>query len=161
MNARVAVLASGGGSNLQAILDYFDALGSQRAASVALVASDRASAGALERARRHDIPAVSLDAAQRGAGLAGLLSAHAIDVIALAGYLRFVPTDVTRAWRSGDPFRASTTWPRIERDTGAAGVCAHTAYVAATEASSATARRLMCSLLPRSIRRAAATGTTK
>ena len=98
MTARVAVLASGAGSNLQAILDYFDALGSRRAATVALVASDRAGAGALERARRRDVPAVALDAAQRGAGLASLLASHAIDLIALAGYLRFVPTDVTRAW---------------------------------------------------------------
>ena len=99
MTARVAVLASGGGSNLQAILDYFDALGDQRAATVALVASDRAGAGALERARRHDVPALALDASQRGSGLLELLVSRAIDFIALAGYLRFVPTDVTRAWR--------------------------------------------------------------
>jgi phosphoribosylglycinamide formyltransferase-1 len=99
MTARIAVLASGGGSNLQAIIDYFDALGRERAATVALVASDRASAGALDRARRHDIPALALDAAQRDAGLADLLVSRAIDVIALAGYLRFVPGDVTRAWR--------------------------------------------------------------
>ena len=118
MTARVAVLASGGGSNLQAILDYFDALGSQRAATVALVASDRASAGALERARRHDIAAVSLDATQRGAGLAGLLASHAIDVIALAGYLRFVPTDVTRAWRG----RIVNVHPSLLPSFGGAGM---------------------------------------
>ena len=99
MTARVAVLASGGGSNLQAILDYFDALGEARAAAVALVASDRASAGALERARRHGVPALALDAKQRVAGLSALLASHAIDIVALAGYLRFVPTEVTRAWR--------------------------------------------------------------
>ena len=99
MTARVAVLASGGGSNLQAILDYFDALGEAGAATVALVASDRASAGALERAHRHGIPALALDATQRGAGMSAMLTSHGIDVIALAGYLRFVPTDVTRAWR--------------------------------------------------------------
>ena len=66
MTARVAVLASGGGSNLQAILDYFDALGDRRAATVALVAADRAAAGALDRARHHEIPAVSMDAPLRG-----------------------------------------------------------------------------------------------
>ncbi|HUQ81923.1 MAG TPA: phosphoribosylglycinamide formyltransferase [Gemmatimonadaceae bacterium] len=99
MTALVAVLASGGGSNLQAILDYFDALGDQRAAAVALVASDRVSAGALDRARRHDVPALALDATQRGEGLAAILESRGIDLIALAGYLRFVPTAVTRQWR--------------------------------------------------------------
>lgn len=99
MTARVAVLASGGGSNLQAILDYLDAQPATQAMSVALVASDRAAAGALERARRHGVPAMALDATQRGDGLAAILEAHAIDYIALAGYLRFIPTGVTRQWR--------------------------------------------------------------
>ena len=99
MTARIAVLASGGGSNLQAILDYFEAQGDARAAKVALVASDKATAGALDRARRHGVPALSLDATQRNAGLATILRDHAIDVIALAGYLRFVPAAVTREWR--------------------------------------------------------------
>ena len=49
--ARVAVFASGGGSNLQAILDYFTALGAQRAGDVVLVVSDRSDAPALNRAR--------------------------------------------------------------------------------------------------------------
>ena len=99
MTARVAVLASGGGTNLQAILDYFDAQGDQRAATVALVASDRAAAGALDRARRHAVTAMSLDATHRGDAMAALLASHEIDYIALAGYLRFVPASVTRQWR--------------------------------------------------------------
>jgi len=99
MTARVAVLASGGGTNLQAILDYFDGQGEQRAATVALVASDRASAGALDRARRRGVATVALDAAQRGEGMASLLDSHGIEFIALAGYMRFVPAAVTRKWR--------------------------------------------------------------
>lgn len=99
MTARVAVLASGGGSNLQAILDYFDAQGNSRAAAVALVASDKPTSGALERARRHDVPAVALTTSQRDSELGTILREHAIDFIALAGYLRFVPIDVTRGWR--------------------------------------------------------------
>jgi formyltetrahydrofolate-dependent phosphoribosylglycinamide formyltransferase len=99
MTVRVAVLASGGGTNLQAILDYFDAQGDARATTVALVASDRASAAALDRAGRGYVEAIALDESQRGDGLAGLLESHAIDYIALAGYLRFVPTSVTRQWR--------------------------------------------------------------
>jgi phosphoribosylglycinamide formyltransferase-1 len=99
MTARVAVLASGGGTNLQAILDHFDRLGSASAATVALVASDRSAAGALDRARRHGITALALDTNQRTEGMADILESHAIDLIALAGYMRFVPTEVTRRWR--------------------------------------------------------------
>jgi len=99
MTARVAVFASGGGTNLQAILDYFDAQSDAHATTVSLVASDRASAGALDRARRRGVEAIALDTTQRGDALAGLLESRAIDYIALAGYLRFVPASVTRQWR--------------------------------------------------------------
>lgn len=99
MNVRVVVLASGSGSNLQAILDYLGALGPRPGASVVLVASDRASAGALERARARGIPTTHLDAERRGDAMADLLASHGADVVALAGYLRFVPTSVTRRWR--------------------------------------------------------------
>ena len=93
------MLASGGGTNLQAILDYLDARGDARGATVSLVASDRASAGALDRARRHGVEVIALDKEQRGDEMARVLESHAIDYIALAGYLRFVPTSVTRQWR--------------------------------------------------------------
>ena len=93
------MLASGGGTNLQAILDYLDARGEPRAATVSLVASDRASAGALDRARRHGVEVIALDKEQRGDEMARVLESHAIDYIALAGYLRFVPASVTRQWR--------------------------------------------------------------
>jgi len=99
MTARVAVFASGGGTNLHAILDYFDAQSDAHATTVSLVASDRASAGALDRARRRGVEAIALDTTQRGDALAGLLESRAIDYIALAGYLRFVPASVTRQWR--------------------------------------------------------------
>ena len=99
MSARVAVLASGGGSNLQAIVDYLDTLAPRAGASVELVASDRVAAGALERARARGIAMVHLDAARRGDAMADLLESYDVDVIALAGYLRFVPAAVTQRWR--------------------------------------------------------------
>lgn len=118
MTARIAVLASGGGTNLQAILDYFDAQGDQRAATVALVASDRVAAGALDRARRHGVPAMSLDPVQRGDAMAALLASHEIDYIALAGYLRFVPVSVTRQWRG----RIVNVHPSLLPSFGGAGM---------------------------------------
>ena len=57
--ARLGVLASGRGSNLQALLDAQEA--GRLAARVAVVISDRSDAEALARARRHDVPALFLD----------------------------------------------------------------------------------------------------
>lgn len=96
MTARIAVLASGGGSNLEAILDHFDALGERRAGTVALVGSNRPDAGALERARRRGIPAAVLAAG--APSLPALLDEHRIDVIALAGYVKLVPDEVVRRY---------------------------------------------------------------
>lgn len=99
MTARVAVLASGGGSNLQAILDYFATLGERAPGTVALVISDRAKAFALERARKAGVAAEHVPSSAPPGTLSGLLKLHRIDVIALAGYLRFVPNHVTNAFR--------------------------------------------------------------
>ena len=57
---RVAVLVSGGGTNLQAIIDARDA-GQLPAAELALVVSSRPDAFALERARRAGIPSAVAD----------------------------------------------------------------------------------------------------
>jgi phosphoribosylglycinamide formyltransferase 1 len=97
--SRVAVLASGGGSNLQAILDYFDALGPDRGGNVVLVASDRAGAGALDRARARGIDAVHIAHPADGEALLSLLEAHAANAVVLAGYLRLVPNAVVRRFR--------------------------------------------------------------
>jgi formyltetrahydrofolate-dependent phosphoribosylglycinamide formyltransferase len=99
VKSRVAVLASGGGSNLQAILDYFDAAGPRRAGDVALVASDRADARALDRARSRGIAAAHLAHPADAGALGELLDGHRIDVVVLAGYLKLVPPAVVRRYR--------------------------------------------------------------
>ena len=96
---RIAVLASGGGSNLQAILRHFDALGATAPGTVALVASDRAAAGALEKARTRGIAALHLPASGPAMALEQALDAHDIGLVVLAGYLRLVPAGVVRRWR--------------------------------------------------------------
>jgi formyltetrahydrofolate-dependent phosphoribosylglycinamide formyltransferase len=98
---RIAVLASGGGSNLQAILDHFDELGARRRGDVVMVASDRADAGALERSRVRGIAAEHVPVASRAdapAHLGELLTRHAVDLLVLAGYLRRVPEDVVHRY---------------------------------------------------------------
>ncbi|HET9728121.1 MAG TPA: phosphoribosylglycinamide formyltransferase [Acidimicrobiia bacterium] len=101
MRARIAVLASGGGSNLQAILDHFDWLSERRGGDVVLVASDRPNAGALDRAARHGIEATTIPSDKRPVGtpLDQLLADRSIDLIVLAGYLRLVPRDIVGRYR--------------------------------------------------------------
>lgn len=96
--ARIAVLVSGGGSNLQALIDHFAALGEQRAGDIVLVAADRADAGALDRARRADIPTAVIRSPRALAGeeLASLLARYHVDLVVLAGYVRFIPAEVTQ-----------------------------------------------------------------
>lgn len=96
---RVAVLASGSGTNLQAILDHQSVLGSAASAHVVLVASNRADARALTRAREAGVTAVALDRASQTTGLDAILALHRIELVALTGYLRLVPPDVVTRFR--------------------------------------------------------------
>ena len=98
-DARVAVLASGEGTNLQALLDD-PVVGPW----VVLAVSDRANARALERARSHEVETVFLhpsahdDRASFDRALLEILLARSIDVVALAGFMRIVGPDVVRAF---------------------------------------------------------------
>lgn len=90
----VAVLVSGGGTNLQALLD---ALRGSPLARVARVVSSRADAGALERARRAGVPtAVLADSADGGEIVAAVEGAR---LVVLAGYLKRVPPDAVARLR--------------------------------------------------------------
>jgi formyltetrahydrofolate-dependent phosphoribosylglycinamide formyltransferase len=98
MPARIAVLASGGGTNLQALIDHFHRPGAS-AARVALVIGTRAGIGALDRAAAAGIPALILDpraiALERlEAEMLAALEGHGVDAVVLAGYLQLVPPAV-------------------------------------------------------------------
>jgi phosphoribosylglycinamide formyltransferase-1 len=102
MKSRIAVLASGGGTNLQALLEHFDTLGEKRAGDVVLVASDRRDAGALARATARRVPTAVIQTAGAAPGtqpLEAILGDHRVDLVALAGYLRLVPRDVVERYR--------------------------------------------------------------
>jgi phosphoribosylglycinamide formyltransferase-1 len=100
---RLAIFASGSGSNMQAIVDAAEA-GVIRA-TVALVVSNRENAGVLDRARTHDIPYVVLDPKSFDAEetytaeLLRRLDDHSVNFIALAGYLRKIPSEVVAHFR--------------------------------------------------------------
>lgn len=99
MRFRLAVLASGGGSNLQAILDYFEIQRELRLADVCLVISDRANAFALERARSNGLEAIVIAHADSEA-LLDAITSRDIDLIILAGYLRRLPATLVERFRN-------------------------------------------------------------
>jgi len=98
MTSRLAVLASGRGSNLQAIVDHFDNLARERIAKVVLVASNRADSPALIRAATASIDIADFDAADDGAQLLALLRQFRVDLVVLAGYLKRIPSKVIREY---------------------------------------------------------------
>jgi phosphoribosylglycinamide formyltransferase 1 len=88
MPSRIGVLASGRGSNLQAIIEHFDDLARERVAKLVLVASNRADSPALVRAATASIDIATFDPTDDGSELLGLLDKHRIDLVVLAGYLK-------------------------------------------------------------------------
>ncbi len=99
----IGVLASGRGTNLQAIMD--GASSGDFAGRVAVVVSDRSKAPALERARKAGIPAVFVSKKEAGnqeafeQRLAAVLDEHQVDVVCLAGFMRILgPWFVRRYW---------------------------------------------------------------
>ena len=100
---RAAVLVSGGGTNLQAIIDTKRA-GKIPSAELALVVASNASAYALTRAETAGIAHAVLrkekgEAPENyGERLLTLLRENAIDVVVLAGFLTILPENVIRAY---------------------------------------------------------------
>ncbi|HEX9828632.1 MAG TPA: phosphoribosylglycinamide formyltransferase [Bacteroidota bacterium] len=100
----IAVFASGRGSNVEAILNAIQR-GTLPARVVVLV-SNKSGAGAIELARAHGIPAVHLSQQQFSGEeeyierLLSVLSEHRADFIALAGYLKKIPSRVTERFRN-------------------------------------------------------------
>jgi phosphoribosylglycinamide formyltransferase-1 len=111
---RLGVLASGGGSNLQALLD---ACAARRVdAEVALVLSNVPTAGALERSTRAGVPAVCLpskgltDREAYDQALLERLRAARVDLVCLAGYMRLVTPGFLRAFAATERSRGC---PRV------------------------------------------------
>ncbi len=98
MRARIAVLASGRGSNLQAILEYLDRSSGRASYDIALVVSNKPEAPALDIARNRGIVAESVTADAEGAELVAALGKHRIEIVALAGYLKKIPPRVVAAY---------------------------------------------------------------
>jgi phosphoribosylglycinamide formyltransferase 1 len=103
MKRRVAILISGRGSNMAALI-----LAARRQdfpAEIALVISNRSDAGGLERARASGVPAVVIESKPFGgnraafeAVLQAALDEHRVDLICLAGFMRLFTAECVQRW---------------------------------------------------------------
>jgi phosphoribosylglycinamide formyltransferase-1 len=100
---RIAVLISGGGTNLQSIIDAVDT--GELDLQIACVVSNRKEAFGLKRAENAGIPAFYVgkgnypEDQERETALMNLLEKERIDLIVLAGYLNILPSSVIRAYK--------------------------------------------------------------
>lgn len=94
---RIAVFVSGGGTNLQALIDAEKA-GKIKSGKIALVMSNKKDAYALERARQNGIEAAFLRRRDFAEKLEPLMRAHDIDMIVLAGFLCILPEEFTKLY---------------------------------------------------------------
>ncbi len=104
---KIAVLVSGGGTNLQAIIDCFET-GSITNASLELVVSNKPGAYALERASKKGIsrevlvPKQFSTREQYGEAMIRCLESHRIDLVVLAGFLVILPENFVKHYEKVD-----------------------------------------------------------
>ncbi|MFV1981872.1 MAG: phosphoribosylglycinamide formyltransferase, partial [Rhodothermia bacterium] len=100
---RLAIFASGSGSNMQAIVDAAEA--GDLDITVGAVVSNKPDAGVLDRARAHDIPTIVMDpraypdTSQYVSELLTKLEECRINFVALAGYLKIIPPEIVARFR--------------------------------------------------------------
>jgi phosphoribosylglycinamide formyltransferase 1 len=103
MKRRVAILISGRGSNMAALIEA--ATAEDFPAEIAVVISNRADAGGLEKARARSVPTVTIESKPFGkdraafeAVLQSALDQHRIDLICLGGFMRLFTAEFVQRW---------------------------------------------------------------
>ena len=102
---RIAVLVSGGGTNLQAIIDSINS-GKIHNTEIAVVISNNRKAYALERARNNNIPAECIspksfaDREEFHRALLAAVDSYNVDLIVLAGFLVAIPEIMVKAYNN-------------------------------------------------------------
>ena len=103
MKTRIAVLVSGGGTNLQALLDA-EAAGRIPHGEIVLVVANKPGAYALERAKKAGVPAAVVSKQECGSQAAfeqrlqGILELDGVDMIILAGFMSILSQEFTAKW---------------------------------------------------------------
>lgn len=102
---KIAVCVSGGGTNLQAILDAIDN-GTITNTQVSVVISNNPNAYALERAKNHGIEAICISPKNYATrdefnkDFLAKLNSYEVDLVVLAGFLVVIPEEMIRAYRN-------------------------------------------------------------
>ncbi|MFC3417247.1 phosphoribosylglycinamide formyltransferase [Algoriphagus hitonicola] len=113
---RLAILASGSGSNAEKIMEHFQ---NSEKATVGLIASNKPDAFVLERAKKFDVPGFTFTRKEMEAGdLLRKLQAKQIDWVILAGFLLKIPEDLIRAF----PDRMVNIHPALLPNYGGKGM---------------------------------------
>ena len=100
---KLAVLVSGRGTNLQAIIDHIDQ--GKLNAVIAIIITNKSMAQALERGKKHAIQTTFLDPdrypekAEYDRALANIIKKHSVDLICLAGYLRILGKEFVQTFK--------------------------------------------------------------
>lgn len=131
---RIAIFASGAGSNAIKLIEHFSSNGK---IEVALVLSNKTDAPVLKRASEKGVDAIFRDNSfvADGKQMAELMREYQIDWIILAGYLRLIPEDLVNAF----PRRMINVHPALLPKFGGKGMYGHhvhEAVIAAKEKES-------------------------
>lgn len=96
---RLGILVSGGGTNLQSVIDAV--VNGTLKSQIVCVISNKEEAYGLERARKHNIPAYFINPKEEGYDeeLLKLLKEEKVDLVVLAGYLKILNQDLINAYR--------------------------------------------------------------
>ncbi|WP_315818868.1 phosphoribosylglycinamide formyltransferase [Paraflavitalea speifideaquila] len=131
---RIALFASGAGSNAQKIIDYFR---NSQAVTIALVVCNKPGAGVIHIAEKEHIPVLLIEKETffRGNGYLDALQAAGIDFIVLAGFLWKVPATLTAAYPNKIVNIHPALLPRYG-GKGMYGMHVHEAVIAAGDAES-------------------------
>lgn len=99
MSKRIAIFASGGGSNAEKIIQYFE---DRDDVEIALILTNRSKAGVLEHAKHYHIPArvINKEFLSDEEKMMTYLVSHEIDLIVLAGFLLLIPDYLVQKFRS-------------------------------------------------------------
>ena len=136
---KLGVLASGGGSNLQSIIDR--SLDGSISADVILVVSNNSKAKALERAANHGIDALHISAFKEGSSegadsrIAAEMLSRGVDIVVLAGYMKKIGTELLNAYNGKIINIHPALLPKFGGD-GMFGMRVHEAVIAAGEKES-------------------------
>lgn len=116
---RIAILASGSGTNAQRLMEHFRL---HERADVVLIGCDQPNAGVLQRAWDHNVPSYLFSGPQLKDGtVLRELHGQRIDLIVLAGFMRLIPVEMVRAF----PRRIINIHPALLPKFGGKGMYGH------------------------------------